>query len=154
VDFFKDTVITSPVDLNAPAKARKTKAAQFWALANEPGGAARAIEFYHEARKRDPNAVVIAEFPVNLLGYERLQAGAKEDAVRLFLLNTEAYPASANAEDSLSDGYLAEGKNDLALLAEEKCMELLPADTSSADFKAALRKQAEEKIAKLKSEQH
>ena len=89
---------------------------------------------------------------MNLLGYERLQAGQKEEAVRLFQLNTEAYPASANAEDSLSDGYLAEGKKDLGLAAEEKCLELLPADTNNADFKAALRKQAEEKIAKLNGE--
>jgi len=62
----------------------------------------------------------------------------------LFKLNTEANPASANAEDSLSDGYLAVGKNDLALAAEEKCLELLPAD-NDAQFKAELEKHAQEK---------
>jgi len=154
VDFFKDTLITSPVDLKTPAMPRRTPAAQFWAMASQPGGAARAAGFFHDARTRDSKAVVIAESPVNLLGYERLQAGDKEEAVRLFQINTEAYPASANAEDSLSDGYLAEGKRELGVAAEEKCLQLLPADMSNADFKAALRKQAEDKIAKLKGEQH
>jgi tetratricopeptide (TPR) repeat protein len=77
----------------------------------------------------------------------------KEEAIELFKLNTEAYPASANAQDSLSDGYLAAGKNDLALAAEQKCLELLPADTNGAQFKTQLEQVAKEKIAKLKSEQ-
>ncbi|HLV87727.1 MAG TPA: hypothetical protein VKV39_12160 [Candidatus Sulfotelmatobacter sp.] len=57
---------------------------------------------------------------------------------------------SATAQDSLSDGYLAAGKKDLAIAAEEKCIELIPKDASHADFKAQLRSHAEEKIAQLK----
>jgi hypothetical protein len=56
----------------------------------------------------------------------------------LFKFNTEAYPASANAQDSLSDEYLSAGKNDLALAAEQKCLELLTADTNGAQFKTQL----------------
>ena len=153
VAFLVDTLVTTPVDLKAAVTPRKTAASEFWALVNQPGGAAKAAVIFHEARKRDPNAFVFPEFPVNLLGYARLQAGDKEEAIELFKLNTEAYPASANAQDSLSDGYLAAGQNELALAAEQKCLELLPADTSNAQFKAELDKQAREKIAKLKSEQ-
>ena len=153
VTFFVDTLITSPVNPNAAVSSRKTQVSEFWTLANEPGGSARAAQLLHDARKRDPDALVFAELPVNLLGYDRLQAGDKEDAIALFKLNTEAYPASANAEDSLSDGYLAAGQNDLALAAEQKCLELLPGDSSNAEFKAALGKVAQEKIAKLKAGQ-
>ena len=153
VAFLVDTLVTTPVDLKAAVTPRKTAASEFWSLVNQPGGAAKAAVIFHEARKRDPNAFVFPEFPVNLLGYARLQAGDKEEAIELFKLNTEAYPASANAQDSLSDGYLAAGQNELALAAEQKCLELLPADTSNAQFKAELDKQAREKIAKLKSEQ-
>ena len=71
----------------------------------------------------------------------------------MFKLNTQEYPASANAQDSLSDGYLAAGQKDLALAAEEKCLELLPNDPSNAEFKAQLGQQAHEKVAKLKGEQ-
>ena len=153
IGFFVDTLITSPVDPKVGVTPRKTEVSEFWKLANEPGGATRAAQFFHDARKRDPNALVFAELPVNLLGYDRLQAGDTEDAIALFKLNAEAYPASANAEDSLSDGYLAAGKNDLALAAEQKCVELLPGDRNNADFKATLGKAAQEKIAKLKAGQ-
>ena len=153
VDFYVDTLVTSPVNLKAPVTPRKSAASEFWAAANEAGGAARAAQIFHDTRKKDPNAFVFAEFPVNLLGYAKLQAGDKDGAIEMFKLNTEAYPQSANAEDSLSDGYLAAGKKDLALAAEEKCLDLLPGDPGNADFKAQLEKVAKEKIAKLKDEQ-
>jgi dienelactone hydrolase len=152
VAFYVDTLITSPVNLKAPVTPRKTQASDFWAMANEPGGAARAVQFFHDARKRDRAAFVFPEFLMNLMGYSHLQAGDTEGAITLFKLNTEAYPASANAEDSLSDGYLAAGQKDLAMAAEEKCVELLPADTANAEFKATLGKHAQEKIARLKAE--
>lgn len=151
--FLVDTLVTSPVDLKAAVTPRKTAASKFWTLVNQPKGATKAAVVFHEARERDPKAYVFPEIPVNLLGYARLQAGDKEEAIDLFKLNTEAYPASANAQDSLSDGYLAAGKKDLALAAEQKCLELLPADTNGVQFKTQLEQVAKEKIAKLKSEQ-
>src|SRR5579872_5059066 len=153
VAFFVDTLVTSPVDLKASGAARKTAASEFWHVADQPGGGAKAAAVFHEARNRDPKAFVFPEFAVNLFGYDRLQAGDTEDALELFKLNTEAYPASANTQDSLSDGYLAAGQKNLALAAEEKCVELLPGDKNNAEFKAALGKAAQEKIAKLKTEQ-
>ncbi|HZC23510.1 MAG TPA: alpha/beta fold hydrolase [Candidatus Binatia bacterium] len=153
IGFFVDTLITSPVNPKVAITPRKTEVSEFWKLANAPGGATQAAQFFHDARRRDPNALVFAELPLNLLGYDRIQAGDNEDAIALFKLNTEAYPTSANAEDSLSDGYLATGQNDLALAAEQKCVELLPGDPGNADFKAALGKAAQEKIAKLQAGQ-
>src|SRR5262252_1264078 len=152
VAFLVDTLVISPVDLRAHVTPRKSPAAEFWALVNQPGGAAKAAETFRAARQRDPNAFVFPEFPINLLGYARLQAGEKQEAIELFKLNAEAYPASANAQDSLSDGYLAAGQKELALTAEEKCVELLPGDKNNAQFKEQLGKVAQDKIAKLKSE--
>ncbi|HWZ79429.1 MAG TPA: alpha/beta fold hydrolase [Candidatus Sulfotelmatobacter sp.] len=151
--FLVDTLVTSPVDLKAAITPRKTPASEFWTLVNQPKGATKAAAVFHEARQRDPKAFVFPEFPINLLGYARIQAGAKDEAIELFKLNIEAYPASANAQDSLSDGYLAAGKNDLALAAEQKCLELLPTDTNGVQFKTQLEQLAKEKIARLKSEQ-
>jgi dienelactone hydrolase len=152
VAFLVDALVASPVDLKTPVTPRKTPAAEFFALVNQSGGPAKAAAVFHEARKRDPNAVVFPESPMNLLGYAKLETGDKQDAIGLFKLNTEAYPASANAQDSLSDGYLAAGQNDLALAAEQKCLELLPADKNDVQFKAQLEQQAKEKIAKLKAD--
>ena len=150
--FLVDTLVTSPVDLKPPLHPRKTPASEFLAVVNQPGGATKAAAVFHEARKRDPNAVVFPEYPMNFLGYVKLQAGDKQDALELFELNAEAYPASANAQDSLSDGYLAAGQNDLALAAEEKCLALLPDDKSDAQFKVQLEQHAKEKVVKLKAE--
>jgi dienelactone hydrolase len=147
VEFFVQTLNSRPTKVAS----RTTPVAEFWTLASQPDGAAQAAQMFRKARSRDPKAVLFPEFPVNLLAYTRLQAGDKKDALELFKLNAEAYPNSANAQDSLSDGYLAEGQNDLALKAEEKCLELLPGDASDAEFKAELRKQADAKIARLKA---
>ncbi len=153
VAFFVETLVAAPSKTNVPVSRPKTAVSEFWMVANEKGEAARAAQMFHDARKRDPRAFLFAEFPMNLLGYDRLQAGDAQDAIELFKLNTEAYPVSANAQDSLSDAYLAAGQKDLALAAEEECIKLLPGDQNNAEFKAALRKQAEEKIAKLKADQ-
>jgi len=153
IAFLVDALVTSPVDLKKPVTPRKTAASELFALVNQPGGPAKAAAVFLEARKHDPNAVVFPEYPMNLLGYAKLENGDKQDAIELFKLNTEAYPASANAQDSLSDGYLAAGQNDLALAAEQKCLELLPADKNDAQFKTQLEQEAKEKIAKLKANQ-
>ena len=152
VAFFVDTLVTKPVDLKVTVASKKTPASEFWELAEQKGGAARAVDFYRQTHKRDPQGLVFPEFAVNLLGYDRLQAGNKEEAIELLKLNTEAYPASANTQDSLSDGYLASGQKELALAAEEKCVELLPGDKNNAQYKEQLGKVAQEKIDKLKSE--
>lgn len=110
VNFFIDTLVTHPVDLKAAFTPRKTPASEFWHLANQPRGATQATEFFRETQKRDPNEMVVQEYPVNLLAYAKLQAGQNQEAVALFKLNTEMYPASANAEDSLSDAFLPPGR--------------------------------------------
>ena len=63
--------------------------------------------------RRDPKVFVFPEGVMNQVAYERLQAGETKDAVEIFKLIVEAYPASANAQDSLGDAYLAAGQNDL-----------------------------------------
>ncbi len=174
VAFYVDTLEKKPANANARFTPRPTAASQFWTAASKPGGAAQAAQIFHEARKRDPNAFVFPEAMLNVLAYERLQAAgvhvaganlptqkpaspsandasqAKTDALTLFKLNAEAYPESANAQDSLADAYLVNGQKSEALAAEQKCLELLPNDKSNDQFKAQLRRAAEEKIAKLK----
>jgi len=153
VDWFVDTLITSPADPNAKVITVQMPLAEFWALANRPGGVEKATQLFHETREHNPQAFLFPESVLNQLGYSRLTARAFDDAVGLFKLNAEAYPASANAQDSLSDAYLARGQKDLALAAAQKCLELLPADKSDEQFKVRLRQAVEEKIAKLKAAQ-
>ncbi len=150
VAWLVDTLVKSPADPATTFTPKSTIISEFWSAASERGGAANAARLFRDARRRDPKAFVFAEFMLNQLAYARLQSGDTDEAIELFRLNVEAYPTSANTYDSLADGYIAKGQTDLALAAEQKCLELLPADTVSASFKAALRQAAEEKIAKLK----
>jgi len=152
VAFLVDTLLTLPVDLNAKVTPRETPASQFWTMVNQPGGANKAAALFHGVPKSDPDRYMFPEYPVNVLGYGKLQAGDTQDAITLFKLNTEAYPSSANAQDSLSDGYLAAGQKDLALAAEQKCLQLLPAEQNDPLFKARLEQAAKEKVANLQAE--
>jgi dienelactone hydrolase len=151
--WFEDTLIKAPATPGDTFRPRKTAISEFWAAANQRGGSARAAELFRKARQRDPGAFLFPEFPLNLLAYRKLQSGGaadKDDAVTLFEVNAQGYPKSANAQDSLADGYLALGETALALAAEQRCLQLLPADPINEQFKTQLRRSAEQKIAKLK----
>jgi tetratricopeptide (TPR) repeat protein len=146
-----DTLVKSPADSTARFTRRKTAISEFWAVATQRGAASNATQLFRDARKRDPKAFLFPEAILNQLAYTRLQNGETDAAVELFKVNVEAYPTSSNAQDSLADGYAARGQSDFALAAEQKCLDLLAADTINDEFKAALRQAAELKIAKLKA---
>ena len=110
----------------------------------------KASEYFETERARDPKAYLFPEAEMNLAGYEALQAGNAKGAVALFRMNATAYPASANAQDSLGDGYVADGQPALALQAAEKCLALLDGYHADERTKAAIRQSAEEKIKKLR----
>ena len=59
--------------------------------------------FYDDAKRAGKPAVLFPENETNLLGYQLLQEGNAKEAVEVFKLNVDAYPASANTYDSLSD---------------------------------------------------
>ena len=152
VAWYADTLIKRPADPAAAVSVKNTPMREFWRKASSPTGVGEAVQMFFDARQRDSRAALFPEGQLNLLGYQHLQAGRTEEAVRLFRLNTLAYPWSANTYDSLADAYLANGQNELALRMSEKALELLPKDRSNDARKNAIRESAEQKIAKLKGE--
>ncbi|HXJ94307.1 MAG TPA: cytochrome P460 family protein [Terriglobia bacterium] len=106
-----------------------------------------------QARTQDPNADILRESSLNSLGYRLLSAGKNSDAVAAFEQAVRDYPSSANAYDSLAQGYLAAGNKAKALECSEKALELL---ARSPDISPARRNQiaesAKARIARLKSE--
>jgi dienelactone hydrolase len=150
VEWYVDTLVKTPADPKAAVAGKKTPSAEFWALLDQPGGPGRAAQVFRDARQRDPKAYLFPEAFLNQAAYERLQAGQLPEAIELFKLNVEAYPASANTYDSLGDGYVAAGQNELALQATQKCLTLLAADKLDDDARKAIRRSAEQKLEKLK----
>ena len=151
VAWYVQTLLKAPANPKAHVAVKKTPAYQFWSLVEEPGGVPKAVQMFHEARQRDPQAYLFPEGPLNLLAYERMQAKQTKEAVELCKLNTEAYPNSANAYDSLGDAYAADGQNEKAIQASQKALELLPGDQSIPEpFKKLVQQSAEGKLQKLK----
>jgi hypothetical protein len=116
-------------------------------LIDEPGGAG-AIQ---AAKTLSPaSADMLPELIVNLMGYQHLQNKDTKGAVAILKLNVFAYPNSANSYDSLSDGYLADGKKDLALQNARKALELVASDkTDPEQRRNDIRNSAEQKIKQL-----
>ncbi|MCP4158279.1 MAG: hypothetical protein GY757_61840 [bacterium] len=68
----------------------------------------------------------ITEAEVNTLGYRLLELKKFTLALRVFRLNVELHPASANVYDNLGDGCYMSGNKDGALLNYKKSLELSP----------------------------
>jgi dienelactone hydrolase len=150
--WYVDTLLKRPADPKSPVAARNTPVREFWRKATSPTGVAEAVQMFYDLAQSGRRVALFPEGALNQLGYFHLQAGRTEEAVRLFRLNTIAYPTSANTYDSLADAYLANGQNELALRMSQRALELLPKDRSSEERKNAIRESAEQKIAKLKGE--
>ena len=134
-------------EAGAVAASKPTPTEEFWTTLSAPGGVAKARQIYDEAKRAKERADPL---PGDRDQPARLSAPAgrqPKDAIEVFKLNVDAYPASANTYDSLSDGYLALGNREEALRYAEKALEMIPKDTEATDdFKKLVRESAEKKI--------
>jgi hypothetical protein len=153
VAWFDTTLIETPGE--APASESAAALANtrpILSTLDEPGGAAQVSRLLAEARRKDPKATLFPESIVNQLGYERIQSGDTRGAIEIMQLNVAAYPTSANAYDSLSDAYLADGQKELAGQNAERALELLASSTSeSAERRELIRASAQQKLKQLQA---
>lgn len=66
------------------------------------------------------------EIELNNYGYQLLGQGENDKAIEVFLLNTERNPRSANAWDSLGEGYATKGDKANAIKSFKKSLSLNP----------------------------
>ncbi|MBN1209637.1 MAG: hypothetical protein JXB05_32610 [Myxococcaceae bacterium] len=83
-----------------------------------------AEQHFQELSKRLGWPMAVPEAVVNDFGYAALSAGRTADAIELFRRNTRANPNSANAWDSLADGYAEAGNRKAALEASRRAAAL------------------------------
>src|SRR5690606_33100220 len=76
----------------------------------ETEGVEAAREHHRALHTAAPDSVFSDAEALNGLGYRLLQAGRLDEAVAVFEMNAEAYPASPNPFDSLGDGLRAAGR--------------------------------------------
>jgi tetratricopeptide (TPR) repeat protein len=66
------------------------------------------------------------EVELNTYGYQLLASGNNDKAIEIFVLNTQRFPKSANAWDSLGEGYFTKGDKQNAVTAFKKSLSLNP----------------------------
>jgi dienelactone hydrolase len=151
LEWFNAHLRNAPAKPAAVAPSQPSPAEQFWTTLTAPGGVAKARPIYDEATRAKKHDILFPENETNLLGYQLLQDGNAKEAIEVFKLNVDAYPASANTYDSLSDGYVALGNREEALRYAQKAIEMIPKDTeASDDLKKLVRESAEKKVRELK----
>ena len=89
--------------------------------------------------KNDPT-YGIKEEDINRVGYELLQNGKKKEAIEVFKINTETFPKSGNAYDSLGEAYLADGDKKLAIENYTKSIALDPSNENGKKVLAEISK--------------
>ncbi len=151
VQWFVSTLIKTPG--HAPADA--LAAAPILNQLQIPGGAVQVKEQLLEARKKDPQAQLWPEAAVDIIGEDYQRAGEVKNAIEVFQLNLLAYPNSADANENLAEGYLADGQKGLAREYAEKALAMLDSHkaplsswSDTEQRRAEIRHSAEQTLAK------
>ncbi len=76
-------------------------------------------------------AADIVESSINSMGYQLLDSGEIEAAIKVFDLNTQTFPSSANTWDSLAEAVMTKGDLETAILYYRVSLKLDP-DSSNA----------------------
>jgi predicted alpha/beta superfamily hydrolase len=97
---------------------------------------------YDDLSKMLGRPVAVPENALNDLGYTALEQGKVKEGITLFQSNVNANPNSANAYDSLADGYLKDGQLLEAKRAEEHSVQLARqwANPNLASFERKVKK--------------
>jgi len=102
------------------------------------GGLKGLDEHYKRQGEKFGYSIPTPEQDINSLGYQFLGEGKPEEAIRVFKVNLERYPTSANVYDSLAEAYERGGRIDLAepLYDKARVLGQQNNDPNAAIFKA------------------
>jgi len=122
-----------------PALAARAPLVETLSVTIAQHGVAAAVAQYRALRAQPSGAAMFNEDVLNDLGYELLHAGRPTDAVRIFQLNVESYPGSANAYDSLGEAEADAGDTARAIADYQTCLALNPKSANARQALAELR---------------
>jgi tetratricopeptide (TPR) repeat protein len=94
-------------------------------------GAAIAISEFKSSAKLGAS---LPETFVNAMGYRMINAHRLGEAIALFAFDTEQYPNSWNAYDSLGEAYADNGQSDLAIVNYRHSLALNPRNNGAFEF--------------------
>jgi CubicO group peptidase (beta-lactamase class C family) len=94
-----------------------------------------AVQFYRSIMHgNDQPDYDVSETEFNLLGYELLGENKIDAAITIFKLNTETFPSSSNAFDSLGEAYLKKGDSKSARESYGKALQIDPNNVNAANM--------------------
>ncbi|HEY2797841.1 MAG TPA: amidohydrolase family protein [Thermoanaerobaculia bacterium] len=132
---------SDPAALDAYLSANDPLGALSSALLREriaTGGAASVVAMLRRVRQANPDSPMTSEETINQLGYDLIGQKNGEDALAMFRLNTELYPSSGNAYDSLAETYLGLGDKARAREYYAKALEVQPDYVNAKGARAIL----------------
>ena len=96
-------------------------------------GVKGALARYADLKKQfyGRGAYDFGEVSLNTFGYQILRSDDVKGAIAVFSLNAEQFPESANAWDSLGEGYLKSGDKEMARKCYSKALELQPSSMNA-----------------------
>jgi Protein of unknown function (DUF2911) len=108
---------------------------------NAKAGLLRLVNKNEEAEKVQAEALSLGtEAELNQYGYQLLGQNAFDEAIHIFKVNTEKFPESANAWDSLGEGYALKGDKENAIKSFKKSLSLIPTEAVKANSMKYLKK--------------
>ncbi|MGH9946830.1 MAG: serine hydrolase [Pyrinomonadaceae bacterium] len=102
-------------------------------------GIQTALEQFHVLTRSKTYYLNESEF--NSAGYLLLGEKRIREAIEIFKINTEAFPQSANAYDSLGEAFMIRGDKERAIEHYQKSVELNPKNTNAIEMLKKLRQQ-------------
>jgi len=107
-------------------------------------GGIDAAKAEYESAKADLSELAFQEEALNSLGYRLLRQGLIQEAIAILTFNSELYPGSANAFDSLAESRLAAGDLEIALELYEKSVRMNPGNQNGIDMIQVIEGQLEQ----------
>ncbi len=129
---------TTIMEMWTTTTGQTSAADRLYALVEEGAGAdaIRQVVVEHEAPTPKH---FFNEAQINAAGYRFLQAGSVPQAVEIFRINRDLFPASWNVHDSLGEALLAAGETEAAIASYQKSLDLNPQNTSATNALARIR---------------
>jgi tetratricopeptide (TPR) repeat protein len=104
----------------------RTSIADTLAATIASSGVDQAVKQYHDLKSAGLATYNFDENELNALGYQLIKANKFKEAIRIFQLNIEAYPQSANTYDSLGEAYMDDGSKAPAIANYQRSLQLNP----------------------------
>lgn len=104
----------------------------------EEGKADEASALYDKTQKAFPGWILFDGSYINMIGYHIMAKGNYDYAIKVFQLNAKAFPKSANAFDSLAEGYMRAGHKKEAIANYQRSLEIDPSNHNAKEMLAKL----------------